>query len=124
MDLDDLFSLRSKVDGLIVKGVAEVERNKTFRDDGVTSPETWLVERFGVSVATARAYVQVVEKAKGLPHLVSSLSAGEVSFDKVRVQADWRRLGPSAGCATRPRSARCVSWPTSPVRPVSGGLNA
>jgi hypothetical protein len=88
MDLDDLFRLRSTVDGLIVKSVGQVERNKTFRDDGATSPETWLVERFGVSAATARAYVHVAEKESELPQLMGSLCAGEVSFDKVRVLAD------------------------------------
>jgi hypothetical protein len=86
--LDDLFVLRAKVDGLIVKAVGEAERAETFRDDGATSAEAWLVERFGVSTATARAYAHVGEKESELPHLVGSLCAGEVSFDKVRVVAD------------------------------------
>ena len=88
MDLDDLFRLRAKIDGLIVKAVGEAERSQTFRDDGATSAEAWLAERFGVSTATARAYVRVAEKASELPHLVGSLCAGDVSFDKVRVVAD------------------------------------
>ncbi len=88
MDLDDLFVLRAKVDGLIVKAVDEADRSQTFRDDGATSTEAWLAERYGVSTASARAYVHVGEKASELPHLVGSLCAGEVSFDKVRVLAD------------------------------------
>ena len=87
-DLDELFRIRAKVDGLIVKAVGEVERDKTFRDDGATSTEAWLAERFGVSTASARAYVHVGEREKELPNLVGSLCAGDVSFDKVRVVAD------------------------------------
>jgi hypothetical protein len=87
-DLDELFRIRAKVDGLIVKAVGEAERNQDYRDDGATSAEAWLAERYGVSTATARAYVQVGEKAPDFPHLVGSLCAGEVSFDKVRVVAD------------------------------------
>jgi hypothetical protein len=88
MDLDDLFLLRAKVDGLIVIRVDEADRSQTFRDDGATSAEAWLAERFGVSTATARAYVHVAEKAFERPHLMGSLCAGDLSFDKVRVVAD------------------------------------
>ena len=83
-----LFRLRAKVDGLIVKGVGEADRSEAYRDDGATSAEAWLAERFGISTASARAYVRVGEKAADLPHLVGSLCEGEVSFDKVRVVAD------------------------------------
>ena len=65
-----------------------VERNEDYRDDGATSTEAWLAERYGVSTASARAYVHVAEKVGELPHLVGSLCAGELSFDKVRVVAD------------------------------------
>ena len=45
-------------------------------------------ERFGLSGATARSFCHVAEKAQPLPHLVGSLSAGEISFDKVRAVVD------------------------------------
>ena len=47
-----------------------------------------MVERFGVSVATARSLTHVGEKAWDAPHLVGSLCAGDISFDKVRAVID------------------------------------
>ena len=87
-DLDDLFRIRSSIDGCIVEKLGEAERRETFRDDGATSTESWTVERFGVSVATARALTHVAEKARDLPNLVGTLCRGEITFDKVRVLAD------------------------------------
>ena len=68
--------------------LGEVERRQAYRDDGATSAETWVVERFGVSTPTARTYTHVGEKAWDLPHLVGSLCTGDLSFDKVRAVAD------------------------------------
>ena len=59
-----------------------------FREDGATSPEAWVAECFGASVPTARSLSYVAEKAPELPHLVESLRAGDISFDKVRAVVD------------------------------------
>ena len=74
--------------GRFLARLGECGRRGTFRDDGATSPETWLVERFGVSAATARAYAHVSERVWDTPHLLGALSAGDLPFDKVRVLAD------------------------------------
>jgi len=84
---EDFLELTAR-QGRILARLGESSRRGTFRDDGATSPETWLVERFGVSAATARAYVHVSERALDSPHLLGALSAGDLSFDKVRVLAD------------------------------------
>jgi hypothetical protein len=68
--------------------LGEIERRQAFRDEGATSLESWAAERFGVSTPTARTYAHVGEKAWDIPHLVGSLCAGDISFDKVRVMAD------------------------------------
>jgi hypothetical protein len=68
--------------------LGECNRRQGFRDDGATSVESWTAERFGVSTATARAYARVGEKAWEMPHLVGSICAGDLSFDKVRAVAD------------------------------------
>jgi len=39
-------------------------------------------------VASARADTHVAEKSRDLPHLMGALSAGEISFDKVRTVLD------------------------------------
>ena len=68
--------------------LAESNKREMFRDDGATSPEAWTAEVFGLSVATARSFCHVADKAQPLPHLVGSLRAGEISFDKVRAVVD------------------------------------
>jgi Domain of unknown function (DUF222)/HNH endonuclease len=68
--------------------LGEANRREMFRDDGATSPEAWVAECFGTSVPTARSLSLVAEKSPELPHLVGSLSAGDISFDKVRAVVD------------------------------------
>ncbi len=82
------FAQMSGAQGRVLVRLGEFERRQGFRDEGATSLECWTAERFGVSTPSARAYAQVGEKAWDLPHLVGSLCAGEISFDKVRALAD------------------------------------
>jgi Domain of unknown function (DUF222)/HNH endonuclease len=86
--LDELFGQRAALDGEIVALLGEVDQNEEYEDEGATSTEAWTVTRFGVSTATARAYMRVAAKAPVLPHLVGSMIAGEVSLDKVRAVSD------------------------------------
>ena len=73
--------------GRFVLLTAELARRKGFRSDGATSIETWMVERTGMSVPTARAYAQVGERLSELPHLAAALCEGTLPFDKVRAVA-------------------------------------
>ena len=66
---------------------AELDRREGWRADGATSLESWMVERCGVSVPTARAYATVGERLFDLPHLAGALCEGSLSFDKVRAVA-------------------------------------
>jgi hypothetical protein len=68
--------------------LGECNRRQAFRDDGATSVESWVVERYGVSASTARTLTHVGEKAWDVPHLVGSMCAGDISFDKVRAVID------------------------------------
>jgi hypothetical protein len=106
--LDRLFRQKAAVEGSIVVLLGEVARRQSSRDEGATGPEPWVVERFGVSVATARALCALGEKAWDLPHLVESLCVGDLSLDKVRAVAPLataqseRRLGEEAKeCSVR-----------------------
>jgi hypothetical protein len=74
--------------GLIVLLAGELDRREGWRDEGATSLEAWLVERLGLSVATARAFAHVGERLFDLPHLAAGLSSGELTFDKVRAVVD------------------------------------
>ncbi len=74
--------------GLIVLLTGELDRREGWRAEGATSLEAWLVERLGLSVASARAFAHVGERLFDLPHLATALSSGELSFDKVRAVVD------------------------------------
>jgi Domain of unknown function (DUF222) len=76
--------VRAVADGNVVQLLGEVMRREEFRSDGATSPEDWQVERFGLSVASARNYGRVAERAMDLPHLTGALCAGDISLDKMR----------------------------------------
>jgi hypothetical protein len=74
--------------GLIVQLSGELDRREGWRDEGATSLESWMVERLGLSVPTARAFAHVSERLFDLPCLADALSAGDLSFDKVRAVVD------------------------------------
>jgi Domain of unknown function (DUF222)/HNH endonuclease len=86
--LDGLFRQKAAVEGSIVVLLGEVGRRQAYRSEGATATEPWAVERFGVSVPTARALAHLGELASDIPHLVESLCVGELSLDKVRALAD------------------------------------
>jgi hypothetical protein len=74
--------------GRIVLLSGELDRREGWRDEGATSLESWMVERLGVSVPTARALSHVGERLFDLPRLADALSVGDLSFDKVRAVVD------------------------------------
>ncbi len=82
--LETWHRFRAVADGSIVQLLGEVMRREDFRSDGAASPEDWQVERFGLSVASARNYGRVAERAMDLPHLTKALSSGDISLDKMR----------------------------------------
>ena len=115
--LDRALRAIAAAEGEVLALVGEVERNQDYRDDGATSTEAWLAERYGVSASRARAYVHVGEKAPNSRTWWGRCVPVRCPSTRCGWWPTWRPLGPSAGCARRPRSARSVSWPTSPARP-------
>src|SRR3984957_9677233 len=85
--LDEDLRQMSAAQARFLVRLGEVDRRQAYRDEGATSVEAWATERFGMSTPTARTYAHVAEKAWDIPHLVGSLSSGDVSFDKLRVVA-------------------------------------
>ncbi len=83
-ELEVWHRFRAVADGNIVQLLGEVMRREEFRSDGAASPQDWQVERFGLSVASARNYGRVAERAMDLPHLTRALSTGDISLDKMR----------------------------------------
>ena len=77
--------------GRFVLLTAELDRRQGWRAEGATSLESWMVERCGVSLPTARSYATVGERLFDLPHLAQGLCDGTLSFDKVRTVAECAR---------------------------------
>ena len=67
---------------------AELGKREGWRAEGATSLEAWMVERCGVSRASARSYAHVGEQLEERPHLTAALSSGELTFDKVAAVVD------------------------------------
>ena len=114
--LDRLFREKAAVEGAIVVLLGEVDRRQTYRQDGATSSEAWAVERFGVSMPTARAYSRLAEKAWDIPHLVGGLCDGDLSLDKVRAVADTATPETDRDLRDQAGSAPCASWANWPAR--------
>ena len=85
---DDLFRTKAAVEGALSAILGEIFRRQTFREEGATSVEALLVERYGQSAASARSMSHVAKRLEDLPHLAEGLRQGELSFDKVRAVAD------------------------------------
>ena len=85
---EDLFGQKAAVEGALCAVLGEIGRRDAFRDEGATSMETLLVERYGQSTASARAISHVAERLEDLPALADGLRQGELSFEKVRAVAD------------------------------------
>ena len=67
---------------------AEIGKREGWRAEGATSLEAWMVERCGVSLASARSYAHVGEQLEDLPIWPLALASGELTFDKVRAVVD------------------------------------
>ena len=105
--------------GRFVLVTAELDRREGWRAEGATSLESWIMERCGVSLPTARAYAAVGERLFDLPHLAAALCEGTLSFDKVRAVAE------SASPETRRRVGRggqgVLGAPAGRARPLEPG---
>jgi Domain of unknown function (DUF222)/HNH endonuclease len=68
----------------LLDAVVELDRRKAWRVDGATSMVAWLVQRCGVSAATAREWVSAATKLRSLPKISDALAKGKLSFDQVK----------------------------------------
>jgi hypothetical protein len=105
--------------GRFLELVGELDRREGWREEGATSLEAWIVERCGVSVPTARAWAHVAGRLFDLPHLAAALSAGELSFDKVRAVADVAT--PETDHALRERATGCSVHQLSELAGATNG---
>jgi hypothetical protein len=87
-DLERTSRAKEALSGRVAQLAGEIARRQGFRAKGAASMESYLIGQLGLSRATARAFDHVAERLFDLPDLQTALSAGEVTFDKVRAIAD------------------------------------
>src|SRR5271156_7029715 len=68
----------------LLEAVVELDRRRAWRVDGATSMVAWLVQRCGVSAATAREWVTAAARLPSLPKIADALSQGKLSFDQIK----------------------------------------
>ena len=68
----------------LLGAVHELDQRRAWRVDGATSMVAWLVQRCGVSAATAREWVTAAARLPSLPKIAEALSQGNLSFDQVK----------------------------------------
>ncbi len=68
----------------LLDAVVELDRRRAWRVDGATSMVAWLVQRCGVSAATAREWVSAAAKLESLPKISAALARRKLSFDQVK----------------------------------------
>jgi len=67
--------------------IAEIDRRRSFEDEGFLSTTSWLKARFRISGAEARRWVELARRLAGLPDVARALAAGDISFDHARLLA-------------------------------------
>jgi Domain of unknown function (DUF222) len=68
----------------LLAAVAQLDRRKAWRVDGATSMVAWLVQRCGVTAATAREWVNAAPRLEELPKIGDAMAQGKLSFDQVK----------------------------------------
>ena len=96
--------------------MAELDRRRAWRVDGATSMVAWLVQRCGVSAATAREWVTAAAKLPSLPKIADALSQGKLSFDQVKPLVEVAKPETDAQLAEQ-----ATHWSAKQVRELALG---
>lgn len=87
----------------LLEAVARYDRDELWRADGATSMAAWPTFQYGLSLNTAKSWVETASALVGLPFLREAFVQGRLSFDQVRfacrlaapdTDADWAEQAP------------------------------
>jgi hypothetical protein len=67
--------------------IAEIDRRRSYEDDGFLSTTSWLKARFRISGGEARRRVELARRLSALPEVAQALASGDISFDHARLLA-------------------------------------
>ncbi len=98
----------------LLTAIVELDRRRAWRVDGATSMVAWLVQRCGVSAATAREWVTAAAKLPSLPKIADALSQGKLSFDQVKPLVDVAKPETDAQLAEQ-----ATHWSAKQVRELA-----
>jgi hypothetical protein len=98
----------------LLAAVVELDRRKAWRVDGATSMVAWLVQRCGVTAATAREWVTAAGKLQRLPRISVALSQGKLSFDQVKPLVEVAKPETDAALAEQ-----ATHWSAKQVRELA-----
>ncbi len=98
----------------LLAAVVELDRRKAWRVDGATSMVAWLVQRCGVTAATAREWVTAAGKLQRLPSISGALSQGKLSFDQVKPLVEVAKPETDAALAEQ-----ATHWSAKQVRELA-----
>jgi hypothetical protein len=98
----------------LLAAVSELDRRRAWRVDGATSMVAWLVQRCGVSAATARDWVTAAAKLERLPKISEALAQGKLSFDQVKPLVEVAK--PETDAALAEQATR---WSAKQVRELA-----
>jgi Domain of unknown function (DUF222) len=98
----------------LLAAVVELDRRRAWRVDGATSMVGWLVQRCGVTAATAREWVTAAAKLKELPQISDALSKGKLSFDQVKPLVEVAKPETDASLAEQ-----ATRWSAKQVRELA-----
>jgi len=87
-------SIRSRLAGVDMTILEELDRRQVATADGSRSLSEWVSSRVDVSIETARHRVRTMRRTTGRSDLREALAAGELSFDRT---AELAKLPGEAG---------------------------
>jgi hypothetical protein len=67
--------------------IAEMDRRRSFEDEGFLSATSWLRDRFRISGGEAKRWVELARRLAELPEVARALADGDISFDHARLLA-------------------------------------
>ncbi|MDH3730021.1 MAG: HNH endonuclease [Acidimicrobiia bacterium] len=67
--------------------IAEIDRRRSFEDEGFLSTTSWLRDRFRISGGEAKRWVELARRLAELPDVARALAEGDISFDHARLLA-------------------------------------
>jgi hypothetical protein len=67
--------------------IAEIDRRRSYEDEGFLSTTSWLRDRFRISGGEAKRWVELARRLAELPDVARTLAEGDISLDHARLLA-------------------------------------